>query len=324
MSETKQAWENLITDSMLLQAVVISVGDGNLNGCEIVIWALVFFYYSSCKVISITAKSRLANNQIGNLKGFSLISAFAAVSFMVFTFKLFYNAGLSMVILINYEGLLVIKESTLILYQLRQNSELSGGYELVLQLLEILINIGRWLHISFRYSDWILTSPIQFFIIMKLQVFIFNLIDLYRRYRNYLYSMKNFVKKYPALSTEETLNYRDEKCCICWEALPTKKCSKISCGHVHHIKCIRTWILNNTDTKCPLCNQVFLRPDVQIDRSILSYLHGILFSRYSRDQRERDLQQIRAILPNLSENAIRRELDRSGSIDETIANLMEQ
>ncbi|CAG9323355.1 unnamed protein product [Blepharisma stoltei] len=294
-NESKKAYEILMNDSMLLQFVVISIGDSNYVGMEIAIWATICFYYCSCKVICVTAKHRLANNQVRNLKKFSFISAFMGLMFMIGSSKFFYSAGWMMILLVNYEGLLVLKENFLILYQLSLNSAIASPTEMGFQLFEIVVNTVRWLHIAIRYSDWILTSPIQFFVIMKVQIFAFEFIDLYRRFRNYIYSMKSFLKKYPVMSKNDLQKYCNEKCCICLESLPSSKCSKISCGHVHHVKCIRTWILNNSNPKCPLCNQEFLKPETK-NLTISSFSSFFNYFGNRDNQAEQTSTQIEQIL----------------------------
>lgn len=146
--EKKRIFDHLVNDSMLLQFVVISIGDSSNNSIEILIWALIFIYYSACKVLSITAKYRLQNNQLRNLQRLTLITLSLTISFMLGTAYVFSNAGASLILLINYEGLLILKESSLTLYQLKNNLALSGRNDLGIQLVEILINLCRWLHLA--------------------------------------------------------------------------------------------------------------------------------------------------------------------------------
>jgi len=252
---------------MLLQFVVISIGDSSNNSIEILIWAFTFVYYSSCKVLSIIAKSRLQNNHIRNLRELIMTTIGVTAGFIIFTAYMFSYASPSLILLLNYDGILVLKESVITWYQLKHNLALSRRHDLAINSAEILINICRWIHIAIWYSEWFLSSPLQVLVIMRQQKYIISLISICKRYRHYKISMRNFVKKYPPLTEAELSKHGDEKCCICWEPLTQSKCSRISCGHIHHVECIRTWVLNNTEKKCPLCNQIFLQPEVVRERS---------------------------------------------------------
>lgn len=159
---------------------------------------------------------------------------------------------------------------------------------------------------------------------MKLQKFIINLVSIYKRYRQYVASMNSFVKRYPPMTEQELEKLEGEKCCICWEALQINKCSRISCGHIHHIDCIRIWILNNPEKRCPLCKQQFLQPEPSQEQSFWSYFSFFRNAAINRAQREMEIEQVRQILPHIPQEVIRRELDRTGSMDETIANMLEQ
>jgi hypothetical protein len=109
----------------------------------------------------------------------------------------------------------------------------------------------------------------------------------------------------------------DEKCCVCWDSLSSATSCKITCGHVIHVECIWKWMLRNTERKCPLCKQSFLEPNQGNGFSLLS-----VFSFFARRTSEEDLRRLAEVFPNLSEHELLREIERAGSVQEVIDNLL--
>ncbi|CAG9324375.1 unnamed protein product [Blepharisma stoltei] len=270
--ERKEILDYILNGSMLLQLAILDLGNNSNNGIEILIWGSTFVYYCFCRVLSITAKLRFQNNHVRNLKELIFIPLGLAAAFIIGTASIFSYASFSLILLLNYDGILVLKESLITLYVFKHNLALSRKHELIIQLTETSINVCRWLHLVFFYAEWFLSSSLQaFFVIMKLQKLVSNLFTITKKCFQYNTFMNDFIKNYPPLTQEDLINLEDERCCICWEGLTNLRCSRITCGHIHHVDCIRTWVLSG-EKKCPLCKQVFLEPETSQKWSFLSNL----------------------------------------------------
>ena len=59
--------------------------------------------------------------------------------------------------------------------------------------------------------------------------------------------------------------YLQKECPICLEKLNTGEIVSINCNHLFHKQCILNWSIinlqNNKESKCPLCNNIYLIPD---------------------------------------------------------------
>jgi hypothetical protein len=77
-------------------------------------------------------------------------------------------------------------------------------------------------------------------------------------------------------------------------------------------------MLRNSERKCPLCKQTFLEPDASSSFSLLS-----IFSFFARGRsNEEDLRRMMEVFPNLSEQELLREVERAGSVQQAIDNLL--
>lgn len=59
--------------------------------------------------------------------------------------------------------------------------------------------------------------------------------------------IKNLVQHYEIPNEDPDL-----ECPICFEKIGPVKCH-IGCSHAFHEECIKTWIINNNKTTCPIC-----------------------------------------------------------------------
>lgn len=79
--------------------------------------------------------------------------------------------------------------------------------------------------------------------------------DLYRLY----ITVKNFTNSFSLISKLKKLKNIEEKdlieidstCLICLNEMQTGK--KISCGHIFHYNCLKTWIQGAVNQTCPKC-----------------------------------------------------------------------
>ena len=70
--------------------------------------------------------------------------------------------------------------------------------------------------------------------------------------------MESIIKKNPNISEEEKEKIRNELSVICNICLYEIENGKyLSCGHIFHIKCIKEWIMVNSN--CPICKSPIIK-----------------------------------------------------------------
>ena len=230
----------------------------------------------------------------------------------IFVFK---SLGAEMLLMINFEGVFILKESLLAYYQLSKNKEISGFSDLFLQIIETALKILQWLQIGVIHGNIFSTTPVDALLILKLQSYVCALYAQTKQYFKYKTSIEQFVKLYPALSSNEVQLLNEDKCCICWNLLNIGESCKITCGHVLHIECIWKWMLRNTERRCPMCKQNFLQPLEGERNSLASWINSV-FRR--SNQTNQDITRIREMFPHLTEIDIIIEIERTGSVQAAI------
>ena len=127
------------------------------------------------------------------------------------------------------------------------------------------------LDLVFDMADMYLNLKLFHFILQKgiLPIYLLGdiLDDIYRLFKacKSLYTTWAFIKKLKSLpdvkpdadNPEGTTH--ELECCICLYSIQTGK--RLPCGHVFHLNCLRSWLLEKTE--CPTC-----RREIKIDKNI--------------------------------------------------------
>jgi hypothetical protein len=117
--------------------------------------------------------------------------------------------------MINFEGIIIIKESLIVYYQISRTKTISGTSELFLQIFDTALKIVQWLQIAFYKGEIFSANPVEFLLLIKLQSYLYTLITQVKQYTKYKSSIQKFMRQYPPLSPSEVALLADEKCCIC-------------------------------------------------------------------------------------------------------------
>lgn len=318
LSERQLIFSNLIKDNPGLQLILILMQEQFRNSVESLIWAVVFLLFAWGKAACVIIISRLNDNKLKNLEKFNFLVIGLTSFVLICNFVLFRTCGLWIFVMLNFEAVFILKDCVLAYYQITNTRTLSASTELRIEIIENLLKLSQWLQIGFTNGSIISTNPVEFLLMIKLQTYImsfFNKCSSYSRYRS---SIQQFTLKYPPLSDKDFEELVDEKCCVCWDLLHTATSCRITCGHVIHVECIWKWMLRNSERKCPLCKQTFLEPDASSSFSLLS-----IFSFFARGRsNEEDLRRMMEVFPNLSEQELLREVERAGSVQQAIDNLL--
>lgn len=318
-SERRFVFSNFIKDNPPLILCILVIGEANRSSVETLIWSVILCYLACCKGFCIVLRSRLQDNKLKNLDEFNKLTILLTTFFLLCSIFLFKDLGFWMVLMINFECIIIYKECIQAYYQISKNKAIPGTTELALQIVDALLKILQWLQIAFSHGSLFSANPVEFLLLIKLQGYFYTLLTLVKQYTKYKSSILRFTEQYPALSSDDIAHLSDEKCCICWDTLVTGTSCKITCGHILHIECIWKWMLRNTNRKCPMCNQTFLQPEGRVNSSIFSWVP--FFSRQNR-RAEEDVQRLRELFPNLSEQEIQREIEELGSVQAVINSLL--
>jgi hypothetical protein len=310
--------EKLFSENMPLQFCVVIVGEPRRNVIETLIWSIVFIFYSCGKVGSITAKSRLQSNNIRNLNLALTLIISVTLGFMIFSSWLLSEAGIWMLMLMHYQGFFVLLESLVTFRQLYMATSMNSQNEIKLEIIETVLKVIQWVHLSVSYGSWLSANPLQFLILFKIQGDVFNLLSAVKRYRSYKISIQTFLSNYPPLTPDQLSSLNQENCSICWESLLNGPTSQLPCEHAYHVECIRRWIISNSANTCPLCKRVFLQANnAEGNRSIFN-----MFISFNTNRNQEAVRRIQEMFPHVPEHEIRRHLDRTYSINATITHLL--
>jgi hypothetical protein len=320
-SERRLILSNFVKDNSPLMLMIIILGENDRNSIEAMIWAIVLMVFACMKAFCVIIITRLQDNKLRNLEEINKIIYFMNIAFILCTIGIFKEAGIGHLIMLNFESIFIFKDTSLAYYQLSKTKIIPGSTDLFLQILESLFKIIQWVQIAILYGDLFTTNPIEFLLIIKLHGYFHMLLTQTKQYLKYKSSIQQFMMKYPALSASELSVLGEEKCCVCWDLLNTGRSCKITCGHILHIECIYKWMLRNTDRNCPMCKQTFLQPDN--NRNSVPWYSWFmrLLHRESRIT-EDDIRRLREVFPNLSEQEVIREIERTGSVQNAIESLL--
>lgn len=319
LSERRLIFSNLIKDNPGLQLSLILIHEPLRNSVESLLWTSIFLIFAWARAGCVIIASRLNDNKLKNLEKFNFLIFIQTLSLVVFNLILFHKASFWILLLLNFEALFIIKDNVLAYYQISNTRTIAGSTELKLEIFENVFKIVQWVQIGFMNGSIFSTNPIEFLLIIKLQGYFMQFLQKFKQYSKYKTSIYQFTLKYPPLGQNQVEELGDEKCCVCWDLLVTGTSCKITCGHIMHVECIWKWMLRNTERKCPMCKQTFLEPEGPNNQSVFSWLNFL--GRTYRTSEE-DLRRLMEVFPNLSEHELLREVERAGSVQQVIDNLL--
>lgn len=219
----------LTADNAVLQTFIIVLGEDNLNAVEALLWASILLLYTSLRVCLAAAQTRLELDSGARVEPLVWAVVLIAGSFIVLSGWVFWSVGLSLLLIMHYEGWELVLECCGLLARKR-----SIGQEIVLVGAAHAVTLLQWLHFLVTYTSF-LGFPIQFFLFYKLARVFQKLQEDSWRYRGYHHSTNLLLQKCPPLTPAELEGLGDERCCMCWEALRDSTCSRLPCRHVHHV-----------------------------------------------------------------------------------------
>jgi len=219
----------LTADNAVLQTLIIILGEDNLNAVEVLLWASILLLYTSLRVCLSAAQTRLELDSAARVEPLVWAVVVLTGSFMVLSGWVFWSVGLSLLLIMHYEGWELVLECCGLLTRKR-----SIGREIVLMGTAHAVTLLQWLHFLVTYTSF-LGFPIQFFLFYKLARVFQKLQEDGWRYRGYHHSTNLLLQRCPPLTSAELESLGDERCCMCWEALRESTCSRLPCRHVHHV-----------------------------------------------------------------------------------------
>ncbi|OMJ68383.1 hypothetical protein SteCoe_34186 [Stentor coeruleus] len=320
-SERSLIFDNFINDNSPLMLIIIILGEKNQNSVETTIWAIVFMVFACMRAFCRIIITRLQDNKLRNLEEINKIICFMNIAFVFCTIMIFKKASIGHLVILIFESVFIFKDTSLAYYQLSMTKIIPGSTELFLQIMESLFKIIQWAQFVVVYGELFTAGPVEFLVMIKINGYFYVLMTQTKQYLTYKNSIEQFMMKYSELSAAELSTLGEEKCCVCLDLLNTDRSCKITCGHILHIECIYKWMLRNTDRICPICKQMFLQPNNDRD-SVNWYLWLMRLLNLENRITEDDIGRLREMFPNLSEQEVIREIERTGSVQNAIESLL--
>ena len=199
------------------------------------------------------------------------------------------------------------------------------------------VHILYILGVSFTLIDVIL--------LLNMRSVVLSLVRRYHSYRLFAAMETELRDRYPTVLAADMPE--EQVCAICRDTMEEAK--MLPCQHLYHAHCIRSWLEQNQHN-CPMCrydlrkglqnsnnnnapnnnnnannNNNVNRPPLNVARqnnqapaAAAAWFHGLLEPGMTPE----DVQQIVEMFPQVDRNAIVADLARTGSVEETVENIV--
>eukprot|EP00041_Stephanoeca_diplocostata_P021303 m.493851 g.493851 ORF g.493851 m.493851 type:complete len:459 (-) comp21794_c0_seq31:1848-3224(-) len=175
------------------------------------------------------------------------------------------------------------------------------------------VAISHNINLIFRAS---LMSVIQIFLIYRVRDCIAGLVNIAVAQYNYSRTTNFLSETFPMRAIAKGA---DTMCAICWEEMSTA--STLPCTHQFHQSCLREWLPQQNT--CPTCRRTL--PTVlgpPLSASDIWHQYFVFTSPFGPDL-EGMTQQVSSAFPDVPRAAIRADLMRTGSADETASRILQ-
>eukprot|EP00026_Physarum_polycephalum_P001391 Phypoly_transcript_01392.p1 GENE.Phypoly_transcript_01392~~Phypoly_transcript_01392.p1 ORF type:complete len:855 (-),score=140.50 Phypoly_transcript_01392:868-3168(-) len=187
---------------------------------------------------------------------------FSDLAWFALCVKLFFEAGISVLLLLNFECFTIYMDTvqTLVKYAIHLLDlarsptdgvwEQRGQYiyytEFATDSFVLAGTLGHYMHILYLHG--LSVTLLDAVLFMHMRIVFNNLRVKIIAYRNYRQLAENMNHRYPSVSAEDLQQYNDD-CAICREVMVSAK--KLPCGHIFHHSCLRSWLEQHHS--CPTC-----------------------------------------------------------------------
>lgn len=316
--EGTQLCRRLGTENCCLQLIVVGVGQERTGIVELLLWGCIYAIYSVLRGLLIWTELRIQANRRTGLEALMMLQLGAVLLLVLVTGWVFWAASSLTLVQLHYDGAVLV----LLLAGLQMSGRTSWtSWEIKSVMGAHGVSFFQWSHFLLAHMKW-LGFPLQFLLFYRLTKVLQQLQQDFLRYRGFQQSTGLLLQQCPPLPASQVAAMGDEKCCMCWEPLTSSTCSQLPCSHIHHIECLRKLMMSSRDRKCPLCKQVFLQGyQPQPSQEFLRVLAQLTAPRGGM---EHAIARVREVVPQVPEEVIRAELERTRSMQQTIANLVDR
>jgi len=316
--EGSQLCKILSSENSCLQFIVVGLGQERTGMVELLLWGCIYSIYSILRGLLIWTELRIQANRRAGLEALIALQLGALLSLMIVTGWVFWAASGLTLVQLHYDGAVLL----LLLAGIQMSGRTSWtAWEIKCVMAAHGVSFFQWSHFLLAHMKW-LGFPLQFILFFRLTKVLQQLQQDFLRYRGFQQSTGLLLQQCPPLPASQVEALGDEKCCMCWEPLPSSTCSQLPCSHIHHIECLRKLMMSSRERKCPLCKQVFLQGyQPQPSQEFLRVLAQLTAPRGGVDFA---VARIREVVPQISEEVVREELERTRSMQQTIANLVDR
>jgi autocrine motility factor receptor len=201
-----------------------------------------------------------------------VIILFSDLAWFAVCVALFFEAGLSVLLLLNFECFTVFLDTvqTCVKYAIHLHDlarppergvwEQRGQYiyytEFATDSLVLAGTLFHYIHILYLHG--LSVTLLDAVLFMHMRIVFNNLRVKLIAYRNYRQLAENMNHRYPSVSPEDLQQYNDD-CAICREVMVSAK--KLPCGHIFHHSCLRSWLEQHHS--CPTCRHSLIEQPQQ-------------------------------------------------------------
>lgn len=316
--EGLQLCRRLGSENCCLQLIVVGLGQERTGTVELLLWGCVYAMYSVLRGLLVWTELRIQANRRSGLEALISLQVGALLSLMVVTGWVFWAASTLTLLQLHYDGFVLL----LLLASMQMSGRTNWtACEIKCAMAAHGVSFFQWSHFLLAHMKW-LGFPLQFLLFYRLTKVLQQLQQDFLRHRGFQQSTGLLLQQCPPLPASQVATLGDERCCMCWEPLPSSTCSQLPCSHIHHIECLRKLMMSSRERKCPLCKQTFLQGyQPQPSQEFLRVLAQLTAPRGGMDFA---VARVREVVPQISEEVIREELERTRSMQQTIANLVDR
>jgi len=208
-----------------------------------------------------------------------------------------------------------------------RDARLNGDWEdrvyysyLVEVLSEVAFLVASLLHYShLLYILGISFTLIDVILLLNMRTVVQSLMRKFYNYRTFVAMQSELRDRYPTVEPGP-----DQVCAICRDSMENGA-KELPCGHLYHLRCIRSWIEQNQNS-CPMCRYDLSKdrgPEAEapVNRGLFDWLAPLLGA--PRAPRPEEIDRVAEMFPNLPRQVIANDLATTGAAELTIERIIE-
>ncbi|CAG9334961.1 unnamed protein product [Blepharisma stoltei] len=242
---------NLMWTEKILILVTLSFKEP-FSYTSILIWYSISMYLYYMNVISEFCKALFICNLLKNLGLFVFIFSVVSI-YIIWGIKYLLSEGSEVSNIIFIESFLIFQMNLTTLYQIKFGIISNFKILLLETFKDFMKSLEFIIFVPVVGYHWF--CPVcHVYGCYFLMCFLIKLTKLIK----YKISVSAFDYEYKAIIEDDLNENKDDKCCICWSLFVEEESTKLKCGHIIHIECLKMWMIKTFERNCPICTQKFL------------------------------------------------------------------